>query len=109
MATFTFDVKKTVGTFSAAGETGDPLDVEYLDAPKSIQFSGMQIGTFTDATMQLQGTLDGAVWQNVGAQVTLNSIVPFEGLYAKLRILTVAHGGTCVPVVTLHGHRHAGG
>jgi hypothetical protein len=82
---------------------GTEVGVKHLMPEKSIQFSGMLTGTFSAATIQIQGSNDGSVWAQLGSDVTTNGIVSVTTPVAFLRLNVTSYtGGT--PSVTLCGY-----
>ena len=63
-------------------------------------------GTFS-ATLQLEGTINGSTWEDVGVAITAPGIVVVAGTFEKLRInVTVFVSG--VPTALLAGLKQTG-
>ena len=57
--------------------TGAALAVQDMMAEKSVQFSGMSTGTFSNATIKIQSSNDNINWDDVGSAITTNDTVSF--------------------------------
>ena len=97
MPVITFDVH------AVAAESGDAVDTQRLKPWKSLHFSGLESGTFSVATLRVQGSNDNTNWIAIGSDVTASSIVNLVEPLAFMRIYTVAYtSGTPKCVMSAH-------
>jgi len=81
-------------TIPQANGNGDPIDVSRL-ADMAIQISG----TFS-LTLQLQGTIDGTNYVNVGSTISAAGITAISGVYRKIRPVVSSYvSGEMVAVI----------
>lgn len=105
MALLEFEVKQNDGTFLADGQVGAALDVAAWDAPFSVQYAHLGVGTFTTGSITLQGSIDGVHFEDIATR-TNNGIAQYTGPYAWLRIRT-DHIVSDTPEAWLLGHVHS--
>lgn len=106
MPSIDMGVRQNNGTFLADGQFSAPVDVLAWDGRKSLHFSGMQLGTFSSASLQIQASNDGVNYAAVDTVVTTDGIVNITLVCAWLRILT-NHISSGTPACFLAGHVHS--
>lgn len=87
-------------TVPATVSAGAAVGIKHLLPEKSIQFAGMLSGTFSIATLQIEGSNDGTNYAQIGSDVTTNGIVSVTTPVQFIRIRrTVAVSGTPTAVL----------
>ena len=91
-------------TVNASVAEGTAVGIKHLMPEKSIQFSGMQSGTFSTVTCQIMGSNDNSNWTQIGSDVTTNSWVSVTYPVQFIRIDTTSYtSGTPVAVLCGYG------
>jgi hypothetical protein len=106
MALLELEVKQNSGTFLADGQHGAAVDVQAWGSPRTLQFTGMQLGTFSTANLQIEASNDGVTFTAVESAVTTNGFVTLTAVHAWVRILT-NHITSGAPGCWLVGHVHS--
>jgi hypothetical protein len=73
-------------TVPATVGTGTAVAIKHLMPEKYIQFAGFATGTFTKATVQVMGSIDGTNYVQIGSDVTADSLVSVASVVQFIRI-----------------------